>query len=142
LVWQAAARGAGCADALTFTGILGEEELAETILDLDVVVLPDEGGPTSRKTTLAAALAYGKAVVALDGPHRWEPLVLEQAVVLAPSTGEGLARELGSLLEDRKRRDQQGERAAAFYRRRMASEVIAASILAFLDSIDSAVMGR
>jgi glycosyltransferase involved in cell wall biosynthesis len=140
--WQAAARGAGCADALTFTGILDEEELANALSGLDVVVLPDEGGPTSRKTTLAAALAYGKPVVALDSPYRWEPLLLEQAVVLAPSTGEGLAQELEPLLEDRERRDQQGERAAAFYRRRMAPEVIAASILAFLDSVDSAVVGR
>lgn len=138
--WRLAAAAAGCTDALDFTGTLEPGGLAEAIAGLDVLILPDEGGPSSRKTTMAAALASAKPVVAFDGPHKWDPLVSERALVLTPPTGESLAAELEALLRDDRRRKLQAERAADFYRRRMAPEVVAESVLAVLESARGGVV--
>lgn len=133
--WSRAAAEAGCADALDFTGTLDPDALAEAIAGLGVLVMPDRGGPSPRKTTMAAALAHGTPVVAFDGPHRWEPLVREGAVVLSPPVGDALAERLEPLLRDGQLRSLQGERGAAFYSRRMAPGAVAEEVLRFLQSV-------
>lgn len=136
-VWRSAAGAAGCADTLRFTGPLEPSEVGAALQALDVLVFPDGGGPAARKTTLAAALACGKPVVALDGPYRWESLVRERAVVVSSPDGESLARDLEMLLVNDDLRRLQGKRAKAFYRREMDAEVVADRILSFLASIAS-----
>lgn len=132
--WERAAAGAGL-DHLEFTGTLPPNELAEAIAATDVVVFPDECGPTSRKTTLAACLAAGRAVVALDGPQRWPALDQAGAVVVTRSTPEDLARELERLLRDDRGRRELERRAAAFYRERMAPERAAQQIASFAEGL-------
>jgi glycosyltransferase involved in cell wall biosynthesis len=126
--WRRAATAAGCAGALRFTGVVDPARLAAAIAGLDVVVFGDPAGPTSRKTTLAAALALGRPVIAVDGPQRWRPLVRDGAVVLAEPTAEGLAGELARLARDDQARMALGERAARFHRRYMAPQLVAGMV--------------
>jgi glycosyltransferase involved in cell wall biosynthesis len=120
---------------LEFTGVLAAPELATTVAATDVVLLADDGGPSARKGTLAAALALGKPIVAVDGPERWDSLVEEQAVQLASPTAEAIAAVLQPLLRDATARERQGARAAAFYRRWMTPERLARETLALLTAI-------
>jgi glycosyltransferase involved in cell wall biosynthesis len=135
LEWRDAAGQAGCADALRFTGVLGEPALARALSSLDIAVVPVSRGPEPRQGTLAACLALGLPVVAFDGPHRWDRLTDEQAVVLIPPRAESLAHALMDLLEDSDARAEQGVRARDFYRRHMAPEVVAGDMLRFLATL-------
>lgn len=134
--WRSVAARHGF-DLLAFTGLLDPPELTAAVNAVDVVLLADSAGPMSRKTTLAAALALGRPVVAIDGPKCWERLVREQAVLLAQPTAKGIAAALASLLCDEPARRRQGDRGAAFYRRWMSPERLASETLAFLNSIAS-----
>ncbi len=134
-IWRAAAAAANCADAVSFTGVLDPLDLAAALSALDIVVLADKAGPTSRRTTLAAALAEGKAVVAFDGPKRWDALVRERAVVTVPQRADELAAELESLARDGERRRAQGARAATFYRRHMTPDVVVDRVLRLVRSV-------
>jgi glycosyltransferase involved in cell wall biosynthesis len=122
--WRAAARKADVADGLAFTGVLPPDRLADTLAGSDVLLLPDPGGPSARKGTLAAGLALGCPVVAADGPERWERLVENRAVVLSGPSADGLSRSLAALLGDPRERRAQADRGAAFYRAWMAPHVI------------------
>jgi glycosyltransferase involved in cell wall biosynthesis len=130
--WRAAAADADVADAVGFTGILPLSELAQAIVELDAVVFPDRYGPSERRTTLTAALALARPVVATDGPDRWDRLARERAILLARPTADGLCEELSALLANGAERDAQGARAAAFYRRWMAPDVVARETLTLL----------
>ena len=130
MYWRRAAQVAGCDEMLGFTGKLEPQMLSSALAGVDVIVHPDIGGPSSRKTTLAAALACGKPIVALDGRNRWELLVDEGAVVLACSSN-GIASAIESFLSNPELRLAQGDRAGAFYRKWMKPEALAAEILAF-----------
>jgi glycosyltransferase involved in cell wall biosynthesis len=136
--WRAAAAGVGCASSVHFTGVLEPRRLSAALAGIDIVLFPDIAGPTSRKTTLAAALAYGKPVVALEGPQRWEDLVRAGGVVIARD-GEDMAAAIEALRGDPLLRRRQGERGAAFYLQRMAPDVIAARVTAFLEGITAEV---
>jgi glycosyltransferase involved in cell wall biosynthesis len=130
--WQLAARNAGLSTALTFTGPLEPDDLSRALCSLDVVVFPDEAGPTSRKTTLAALLHHGCCVVAIDGDATWHELVDEGAVVVASPDPAGLASELETLLADEDARRAQGRRAADFYDGRMSSALVVGRMLPLL----------
>jgi hypothetical protein len=123
--WRASASEAGMPDALTFTGVLPLGELARALAGVDVVVLPDPAGPSSRRGTVAAALALAKPTVAVDGPERWEQLVQQRALAIARPSSEGLAEVIGSLIRSRNRRRALGARAEAFYERLMAPNILA-----------------
>lgn len=133
--WRQAVRAAGCADAVEFTGTLTPAQLSSTLRSLDVVVAPNEEGPTSRKTTIASALAHGACVVAFTGPEQWDALVEEGAVMVIDAGAGALAGALRNLLGDEAERRAQGRRASEFYRRRMAPEQVAPQIRSFVTGV-------
>ena len=73
--WRAAAREVGMDGRLEFTGVVPAQALATFLTEAEVVILPDPGGPSSRRGVVAAALALAKPLVAVDGPERWQELV-------------------------------------------------------------------
>jgi len=94
----------------------------------EVIVFPDPSGPSSRKTSLAAALAHGKPVVALDGAQTWRELVDAGAVVVGANR-DAMAVELGRLMCDRDARSDLGARARAFSEGRLSAELSAKTVL-------------
>lgn len=104
--WLSLAAEHGVEESLEFTGIVDASELSRRLSESTVVVLVNEEGPSSRKTTLAAALAHGMPVVSLDGYNRWDDLVASGAVWVVPSDAAALASSLIRL------RDAPPERAA------------------------------
>jgi glycosyltransferase involved in cell wall biosynthesis len=133
--WLRAADASGCREAVSFTGVLEPEGIARALRAMDVVVFPDELGPSARKGSLAASLSLGVPVVALDGPSRWDAAIAENALVLVDAEGARLADELRRLWRDTQARDALGERARNFYARRMAREVVTDRVLEFLDGV-------
>jgi glycosyltransferase involved in cell wall biosynthesis len=127
--WRHAFQKRGCLSMLRFTGVQSQYSLARELARLAVLVFPDRDGPDSRRTTLAAGLALGKTVLALDGPERWERAVSERAFIVAPRHPRAFANELGRLLDDPTRRTSQGVHAAQFYRRLMAPELAVEQLL-------------
>jgi glycosyltransferase involved in cell wall biosynthesis len=118
---------------LEFTGVLPAPELASALADTEVVILPDSGGPSSRRGVVAAALAQAQPIVAVDGPERWQALVDSGGVAVAAPSAGGLAGAVGELVRSESRRQMVGARAAEFYARRMAPGVLATEFRAVLD---------
>lgn len=129
-LWSEAANVAGC--KIEFTGEVEDQGISSALTTAAFLVFPDEAGPTSRRTTLAAALAHGKAVVALDGKETWEELRLSQAVSLVPPIVSSLASEVRRLSSDARYRSALGSRARDFYQCRMSAEVVASQICELL----------
>lgn len=131
--WEQRVREAGLALRVEFSGIIEMEDLARQVRSCHVIVLVNEEGPSSRKTTLAGALANGMPTVSLDGPNRWGDLIAAGAVLVVPSDAGALARALDELRRSPKRRRALGRRGQAFYQRQMAiehvSEVVARIIV-------------
>lgn len=125
--WRRAAGDVGC--SVTFTGIGTEEEVSAQLAACEVVFHPDPAGPTSRKTTLAAALSHGRAVIALDGPQRWDDLVEAKVVVIVEPTIASATSALMALLADDERRRSLGAGAAAFAQARLSPERSAEIVL-------------
>jgi glycosyltransferase involved in cell wall biosynthesis len=125
--WLDAAAGAGLAD-VEATGVVTPDRYSAWLRRADVVVLPNRQGPSSRKGTLAAALAHGCAVVAVDGLLRWERLVAADAVLLAPPTRAGIAGALRRLRDDPSLRAAYADRARDFYGREQSLPRVAGDI--------------
>lgn len=136
--WCRAAEAAGC--ALSFTGVLDRAQASRELSACQVVIVADLAGPTSRKTSLAAALAHGRAVIALNGPQVWTELVKERAVVLAEAAVAPLAERLASLLSDDADRKAIGGRGLAFADRHMTPEHAAGIVCEEVSAV-SAVHG-
>jgi glycosyltransferase involved in cell wall biosynthesis len=130
--WLRAAANCGF-ESLFFTGILPAPDVARALASVDVMVFADSSGSMSRKTTLAAALALAKPVVATDGPGCWRRLVEANAVVVARPNASEIAAALRPLLLDEVNRNAQGARGRNFYRRWMAPDVLARASLDFVD---------
>jgi glycosyltransferase involved in cell wall biosynthesis len=120
--WLAGARTRGIEQALSFSGVLSAQALANELRACDVLLHPEPSGPTSRKGTLAASLASGSAVVAIDGPRRWPELIESEAALVVSPTAGALADGLAGLLEDERRREELGVRGGEFARRAMGVE--------------------
>lgn len=133
--WREAAARAGCAEALSFTGILEPETLSQRLSSLDAAVFTDYCGPTPRRGTLAALLAHGRPIVAFDGPQRWQALADEEAVALTARDPEALAAELERFASDPERRQKQGERAREFYERRMTADAAVARMVSLFEEV-------
>jgi glycosyltransferase involved in cell wall biosynthesis len=118
--WRAASRERGLANPPAFSGVLPAQELSDAIAACDVLLSAEPAGPTSRKTTLAASLASGRPVVALDGRRRWGELVRAQAALVVEPTASALARALAGLVGDAAAREQLGRRGRAFAERSMS----------------------
>jgi glycosyltransferase involved in cell wall biosynthesis len=115
-----------------FTGILEPPALSKSLARLDVLVMPDATGPTSRKGTLAAGLAHGLPIVAFEAPGAWRSLVREGAVALAGATPDQLADRLDELLQDGVARANLGARGTAFYGAHLEPVRVAEGLVAFL----------
>jgi glycosyltransferase involved in cell wall biosynthesis len=111
--WLAAARERGLQSALSFSGALPAQALSNALADCDLLLFPDAAGPSSRKGTLAASLASGRPVVALDGRNRWGKLIDAEAACVVQPTPDALAAAIGSLAEE-DRRETLGARGRSF----------------------------
>lgn len=134
----ALARQRGLADVLDFTGVLPAQDLSDSLAACDVLLFTDTDGPSSRKTTLAASLASGRPVVALDGPNTWRDLVRGQAIELVRPTATALAETVGQLLADRSAADALGGRGRAFVDRNMSVDRAAAIVLSVVREVVAA----
>jgi glycosyltransferase involved in cell wall biosynthesis len=112
--WLSAARERGLEEALSFSGALPAQELSNALAECATLLFVDRAGPTSRKGTLAASLASGRPVVALDGPQTWSELVQGAAARVVEPTARALADALALLLEDEDAREAQGRRGRSF----------------------------
>jgi glycosyltransferase involved in cell wall biosynthesis len=135
-VWLAGAQARGVADALSFSGALPAQALSDALAACDVLVFADAGGPSSRKTTLAASLASGAPVVAIDGPDTWTELIRCEAARVVPPKSPALAGAIADLLADEASRRALGARGRAFAQREMA---VARSVQAVTTLLDEAL---
>jgi glycosyltransferase involved in cell wall biosynthesis len=135
--WRQELEARACSDILGFTGVMEARRLALELARVDLVVFPDRSGPDSRRGTLAAALAAGKAVLALDGPETWRRMVSEGGVVIVPQDSIALADELIRFANDRRLRVEQEARAAHFYARMMAPDVVVEGLVELFGSVAS-----
>jgi glycosyltransferase involved in cell wall biosynthesis len=136
--WLAGARARGLAREPSFSGTLPAQELSNCLAACDVLLSVEPSGPTSRKTTLAASLAAGRPVLALDGSRTWGELIAsDAAIVVAPSAG-ALAEALADLLADERRRESLGARGRAFAAQAMTSAHSAQVLAGLLEDLLSA----
>jgi glycosyltransferase involved in cell wall biosynthesis len=133
--WAAVARTLDCGSRLSFTGVVAADELARELAAVDVVAFPQAAGAGANKTTLGAALAFAKPVVALDGRDTWEHAVREGAVLTSAPSPAALAARLEPLLADERRRHRQGAAGHAFYGREMDPAVCARRQLDFIANV-------
>lgn len=132
-IWRRLAGAAGV--TLEFTGVLEPQSLSRTLSAAAVVIVADESGPTSRRTTLAASLLHGKGIVAIDGPQTWSALRDSAAVCLVPPQTLEMAAAIEWLMRDRASRAAYESRAVALYQCRMSAEVLAGALKEFLVSV-------
>jgi hypothetical protein len=142
--WQRAAEAVGC--PIEFTGIADEAEVSRQLSTCQLVVFGDPAGASSRKTSLAAPLAHGRAVVALTGPHNWDALIEARAVSLVAPTRSVLASELARLLRDDAERGAAERRAQAFAASHLspdqAAHTVAQVLMTAQGSTCSSLRGR
>jgi glycosyltransferase involved in cell wall biosynthesis len=130
--WSQAAQARGLADALHFSGIVDAQQLSDALAGCDVLLFADAPGPTSRKTTLAASLASGRPVVALDGRHTWRELADSQAALVVAPSADALADAVSGLLRDDDRRERLGARGRQFAHEAMSVERAASAVARLL----------
>ena len=126
--WTDAARAAGLSSRLEFSGVLEGSELSRRLRACDVLVIPNDEGPSGRRTTVAAGLAHGVPTVALDGPELWSDLVESGALLVVPADADAVAAALVDLLRSPQRRAALATRGRAFYDRRMTLDRAADAI--------------
>jgi glycosyltransferase involved in cell wall biosynthesis len=120
--WNRAAAERGLTEALRFSGTLPAQDLSDQLAACEVLLFAEQGGPTSRKTTLAASLSSGRPVVALDGHSSWAELLQQRAAAIVEPDAAALARTIIALLADGEAREQQGRRGREFAARTMSVE--------------------
>jgi glycosyltransferase involved in cell wall biosynthesis len=133
--WQQAARSHGLASAVDFTGTLSPQALADALAACEVLLFADRPGPSSRKTTLAAALASGSPVLALDGPRSWPALVDARAALMVQPRPDDIADRLAELLSQTDARLALAARGRRFYDDTMSVEHSASTVLGLLDQV-------
>jgi glycosyltransferase involved in cell wall biosynthesis len=139
--WEQGARTRGLEGDLGFSGKLAPQQLSDRLAECDVLLSGEPSGPTSRKTTLAASLASGRPVVALDGRRTWGELVAgEAAMVVAPAPG-AVADALAGLLANEDGASSLGERGRAFAAQTMTASHSAEVLAALLDELVSSRSG-
>jgi hypothetical protein len=130
--WVSAAKKEGQLHRLRFTGITSPAEYSRDLQKAVVSVLLFGDGPSTRHTLLAAALAHGCAILAIDGADTWEVLRAEQAVELVPAHSESIASALASLLDDPPRRERLSIRSRTVYANSMALSIATETICELL----------
>jgi len=132
-LWQELARAAGLAREPAFSGALPRQQLANALSACEALLFIDPIGPNSRKTTLAASLAAGRPVVALDGPRRFGELAEAGAAEIVQPRASAVADALARLLADGALADSLGARGREFAARRMSPERAARTIAGLLE---------
>jgi glycosyltransferase involved in cell wall biosynthesis len=117
--WLREARARGIEHALAFSDTLPAQALSNALAACDLLLFADAAGPSSRKGTLAASLASGRPVLAIDGPRRWLELVWAEAASVIEPTAPALADAIQELLGDDAAREALGARGRAFAEERM-----------------------
>ncbi len=112
--WLRLASARGLTGALSFAGPLPAQELSDELAACEVLLFADTAGPSSRKGTLAGALASGRPLIATDGPRRWSALVRAEAACVVEPTAPALADAVAALLADESAREALGARGHAF----------------------------
>ena len=133
--WLDGARERGVSHALSFSGTLPAQELSDRLAACDVLLFVESSGPTSRKGTLAASLASGRPVLALDGPRSWRQLIDAGAAIAVQPSADALADTLARLLADETRREQVGARGRAFAAQAMTPEHSARVVAALAEEV-------
>jgi glycosyltransferase involved in cell wall biosynthesis len=138
-MWVSTARKYLIAEAVSFSGTVSPAELSEMLAGCDLLLSADRPGPTSRKTTLAGALASGTAVVATDGPESWKKLVDAGASELVQPRPDAIAAAVERLLGDEHLRRSIGARGRAFAAQSMGVRLSAAIVARLAgDALDAA----
>lgn len=112
--WRRSFSDLGIEENLQFTGYLSIDEVQTLLAPGSVVVSTSTEGLSSRKGTLASALAAGCSVVGVDGPETWSRLRKSGAVLLVEPTARALADGLKVITEPQMR-SCMGRRAQQFY---------------------------
>jgi glycosyltransferase involved in cell wall biosynthesis len=136
--WLAAARDRGLESLISFSERLPAQEMSDALAACDVLLFPDAAGPSSRKGSLAGALASGSAVVALNGPNTWQRLLDAQAACVVAPTPAALAQAIGDLLGDEQARAALGARGCAFAADEMGLARSVDAVMGLLDELVSA----
>lgn len=119
-MWASTADSRSLAAALSFSGaMIPAQDLSDELAGCDLLLFADGPGPTSRKTTLAGALASGTPVLALDGPSSWRELIDAGAVELVEPSPRALAAATERLLDEPGQREAIAARGRAFAAERM-----------------------
>jgi len=134
-LWAREARARDVGAQLSFSGALPAQDLSDELARCDVLLCAARLGPTSRKGTLAASLASGRPVVALDGPRSWSALVECDALRVVARDATALADGVAELLADEQEREALGARGRAFHEERMAAARTAELLEGVLDQV-------
>ncbi|MFI5003963.1 MAG: glycosyltransferase family 4 protein [Solirubrobacterales bacterium] len=134
-MWLQAAGDRDLAHALSCSGTLAAQELSNALAGCEILLFADASGPSSRKGTLAASLASGRPVVAIDGPRRWLELIEADAAQVVAPTSHALAEAIHALLGDGDLRQGLGARGRAFADRRMGVERTAEALSGLIAEI-------
>jgi glycosyltransferase involved in cell wall biosynthesis len=135
--WRERAAELGISEHITFTGLLEPQPLSDELAAADLLVFPDPPGPSSRKGTLAASLASGAPIVALDGPLTWGEFRRADALRIVPRDATALAREIAAMLDDPAARAELGARGRRFAAASMGVERTAAAVRELLGGLVS-----
>jgi len=135
--WLREARARGIEQALEFSDTLPAQALSNALAACDLLLFADAAGPSSRKGTLAASLASGRPVLAIDGPRRWLELVWGEAASVVEPTAPALADAICELLGDDAAREALGARGRAFAEERMGVARTVEAVGGLLDGVVS-----
>jgi glycosyltransferase involved in cell wall biosynthesis len=133
--WLREARARGLEHALEFSDTLPAQDLSNALAACDLLLFVDAAGPSSRKGTLAASLASGRPVLAIDGPRRWLELVWGEAALVVEPTAPALADAIQGLLRDDTAREALGARGREFAAERMGVARTAQAVRKLLDGV-------
>jgi glycosyltransferase involved in cell wall biosynthesis len=133
--WLVAAGSRGLDSVLSFSEALPAQALSNALAACDVLLFGDAAGPSSRKGSLAASLASGRPVVALDGRNRWGKLIEAEAACVVRPTSAALAEAIAALLADADMREALGARGRSFAAREMGLERSVEVLMSLLGEI-------
>jgi glycosyltransferase involved in cell wall biosynthesis len=137
--WLRVAAARGVESSLSFSGALQAQDLSDALATCEVLLYTDPMGTASRKGTLAASLASGRPVIAVEGRRRWAELLDSGAVLTTPRTPEALAESIQALLADDISREALGACGRVFAERRMSVTQTAETVRGFLDTVVAGV---
>ncbi|MGH9278677.1 MAG: glycosyltransferase family 4 protein [Acidimicrobiales bacterium] len=135
--WRVASEETGVSSAVSWTGVLPAAELASAMAGCHALVFSDASGASGRRTSVAAPLALGVPVVALDGPETWPLLADRGAAVIVPPEPDAIANALRPHIADPQHRRAQADRGRAFYASELGAEVVAARLLRTIAAVRS-----